>query len=437
MRTAGLRLDHAPQLDLPLRFFLTAPLFGVAAGALLALRGAALLHSPWLPGTIALAHLITLGLLTMTMLGALHQILPVVVGTEVPGARWSRWLQPLFALAVVLLAGGLLLGLPSVIATAMVLLAASLLPLLAQQAWGLLRAPGQGPTVQLLWLALAAFAGTIGLGLLFAAGHALGWWPLARTAALPVHLFWGLGGWVGGLIAGVAIAVLPMFYIAPPVSPRAARALLATLGAMLVTAPPATFLGAARAWLLLPLGCGAAALVVFTVALLRLLRARRRKVTDVSLRYWQGGLVAAWLSVALLLLWVVWPQPCWLLAFGVLYLLGFAGAVLSGMLYKIVPFLVWTHRFSRMAGRGPMPMMGDLLPRRQAQRQQMAYGLAVLLLAAATLFPAEWLVRVAGLALAVASGWLWVNLLRAARFQPPAAEPETGRLPQAARAHLG
>jgi hypothetical protein len=39
MDTGGLSLDQAPPIDIPARFFLTAPLFAIAAGLLLAWQG--------------------------------------------------------------------------------------------------------------------------------------------------------------------------------------------------------------------------------------------------------------------------------------------------------------------------------------------------------------------------------------------------------------
>jgi hypothetical protein len=435
MRTAGLKLDQAPDLDIPLRFFLTAPLFAAAAGVLLLLGGPELLVSPWHPRTLALTHLVTLGALTMAMLGALYQLLPVVVGVVVPGNRWSRWLHPAFGLGVVGLAAGLWLSHRPLLAAGLVLLAASLVPLLVQQALCLLRRQAHGPSVQLLRLAVLAFAGAIVLGLVFGSGHAAGWWPLPRQQALPVHVFWSLGGWVGGLVAGVGLAVLPMFYIAPTASLVASRTILGALAAMLVTAGLAGASGRPLAWWV-PWGCGAIALSAFTAAIGSMLRQRRRKVSDVSLRYWEGGLAALWLAVALAGLGIALPHPRWLLAFGVVYLAGFGLSVLSGMLYKIVPFLVWMHRFSPLAGKAPIPMMADLLPRRHAHRQQWLHTAAVALLLAAALGQQPWLVRLAGLAFAAAGGYLWWNLLRAVRFRAPQ-RTAAGAAPAATGGGLG
>ena len=83
--------DLSPPLAAPLRFFLTAPAFAMAAGLLLAATGTDGLASRWSPTTLALTHLMTLGFLGMAMLGALIQILPVVAGVAVAGtARTAR-----------------------------------------------------------------------------------------------------------------------------------------------------------------------------------------------------------------------------------------------------------------------------------------------------------------------------------------------------------
>ena len=87
---------------IPLSFFLTAPLAVAAAGAVLLHSGSAAFASGWSPTTLALAHLGTLGMLGMVMLGALYQMTPVVAGSAVP---WVRLAHAVHALLVVGLVG--------------------------------------------------------------------------------------------------------------------------------------------------------------------------------------------------------------------------------------------------------------------------------------------------------------------------------------------
>ena len=88
MNPPGLSYDQAPPFNVPLRFFLTAPWFLVLAAALLLWEGPGIVASRWLPATLAFTHLIVLGFMAQVMLGALAQILPVVVGVSIAYPCW-------------------------------------------------------------------------------------------------------------------------------------------------------------------------------------------------------------------------------------------------------------------------------------------------------------------------------------------------------------
>src|SRR5690606_11703708 len=53
--------------------------------------------------------------------------------------------------------------------------------------------------------------------------------------------------------------------------------------------------------------------------------------------------------------------PRAMLAVGALFALGFVSTMVLTLLHKIVPFLVWYHRFSGTVGRGRTPAMKDLV----------------------------------------------------------------------------
>src|SRR5574337_1092418 len=79
-----LRLEQAPVAALPRRFLLTAPLWGMLAGVLLGIDGAAALVSRWNPATLALVHVFALGVLGNVMFGSILQFLPAAGGVA-PG----------------------------------------------------------------------------------------------------------------------------------------------------------------------------------------------------------------------------------------------------------------------------------------------------------------------------------------------------------------
>jgi hypothetical protein len=88
--------------------------------------------------------------------------------------------------------------------------------------------------------------------------------------------------------------------------------------------------------------------------------------------------------------------------------------VVTGMLYKIVPFLAWFHLQARLGFKPGQPSMRDYLPEARARGQFRLYLAALACLLAAPFLP--WLALPGGLLLAASAAWLGWNLLQAQRL---------------------
>ncbi len=200
---------------MPLRFFTAAPLFLLLA-ALMLVSGAdnpfADMHSPAL---LAATHCITLGFMAMIMLGAMQQILPVVIGSPMPASRLIAWLifLPLI-LGALLLPAGFMLGKPVLLNLAWPLLGLAFITFISASLISLARSPVHNATKTAILLSILALSGAIALGMLLAQGYASGTQlPYAKLAT--AHISLALGGWVTLLIVGVSYQVVPMFQLTP------------------------------------------------------------------------------------------------------------------------------------------------------------------------------------------------------------------------------
>ena len=410
----GVSLEQAPPLAVPLSFFLVAPVALVGAGVALLLGGDSVLASAWMPQVAGVLHIGTLGLLGTVMLGALYQMVPVVAGARVPAVRLAHLVHLLFLPGVVALVWGLWTGRTEVMVPGAGALALALLLFLGPVAAALASAPAKGPTQTGMRLAVAALVVVGLLGVTMVAGRAAGW-PLDRRAWLVAHVAAGLVGWVGGLLTSVSWQVVPMFYLTPPSPAPLARLVLSAVALTTVTAAlapavgfdptPAAIPGALAVWLLHP------------IVTLRGLAARKRRRPDASVRAWQAGLLQgpATLAAGTLALWH--PDPRWPQLFGWLAVWGWAGLVLHGMLTRIVPFLVWFHRFSDAVGQPGVPSMRKLLPDARARPGLRLHGAAVLLGAAAIALHEPLLLKVTGAALVGAGLALGHALVRVVSFR--------------------
>jgi len=412
MNSAGLSFEQAPPFSVPLRFFLTAPWFLVLAALLLLWQGPAIFASRWLPATLALTHLLALGFMAQVMLGALLQILPVVVGVVVPRPELTAALIHIpLTLGALALSVAFLGGIPVGFQVAVWLLGLAFGVALTAIHLALWRAPVTGSTVIALRCALGALLVTVGLGLLLSGFFGWGL-SLPVVAMTHLHAAWGLMGWTVLLVAGVAYQVVPMFQITLPYPQWFNRGFAPLMVALLV-AWSAFVLGGWETAAMLASAVLAVGLAIFAGTTLYLLAQRRRKIGDPTLSYWRTSMASLLASVVLWLstLWVpaLAQAPQVELLLGILPIFGFAVAVINGMLYKIVPFLAWFHLQAQLFQRSKVPNMKQLLPDSVVRRQFWAYLTSLLLLLAATVYPAVFTYP-AALALGVTGAWLGVNL---------------------------
>ncbi|MEW8431864.1 MAG: hypothetical protein G8D61_19225, partial [gamma proteobacterium symbiont of Ctena orbiculata] len=81
MKTTGLSLEQAPPITIPFKFFLTASLFVLAVGLVLAVGADKVFLTRWSPLALGITHLVTLGFLAQVMTGAMIQLQPVLAGS--------------------------------------------------------------------------------------------------------------------------------------------------------------------------------------------------------------------------------------------------------------------------------------------------------------------------------------------------------------------
>lgn len=419
--TALLSLEQTPPLPVPLRFFLSAPLFGIAAALLGLWLGPDTMGSRWQPGVLAFTHLLTLGYLTMVMSGAMFQLLPVLVGVRLqrPGLI-SAVIHALLTGGTLLLVLAFLFDRDVLFGTAGALLALALGTFVTVMGRALWQARSVHDTMCAMKLAVVALGATLLLGLLLVLAY-LGSDLIPRAMIVELHLAWGLLGWAGLLLAGVAYQVVPMFQITAEYAPRLRRGFAWAVLLLLITWSLA-YMHLPHA-ALAPAAALAGAFVVFALATLRLQRRRLRRLPDVTVDFWYVGLVCLLLAAGLWLVYQLLPQTMrmqhFYLSWGVLILVGAAGAVLSGMLYKIVPFLIWLHLNHRLqqAGQwqGQVPTIRQVIAERSARRHLYLHIAATTLLLLGIVGPA-WLHYVAMLTLAAAFAVQLWNLLGALRL---------------------
>jgi len=412
---ALLSLEQAPPLSAPLRFFLTAPLFAILAGGLMLWSGPALFESRWTPQALAVTHLMTVGFMLQAMLGALQQLLPVVAGANIKRPLLIATVVHItITLGAVCLVAAFLSSQPILFTAAAVLLFAGLFVFIVAAARALYGVPDTSPVIRGLRLALLGLGVTVSLGLLLALSLS-GAFKVPLVSLTNIHLGWGFVGWGCALLGAFGLTVVPMFQQTPAYPAWFGRyyswstvviTLLWSATELVAWEPVASILSVGVVLMT----------AVFALSTLNLQRLSKRAKPDATGRLWQVAMLSTLLACALWLTARVLPMVAqwqgWPLLFGTLVLFGGFMSVIIGMLYKIVPFLVWLHLHHQGRGRLIAPNMKKVLPQNRIDGQALAHLLSFGLLLLAVLWP-QWFAYPAGIGLVFANAWLLRNLLSA------------------------
>ncbi|MFN3390765.1 MAG: hypothetical protein ACK40N_03300 [Meiothermus ruber] len=346
-------------LSLPLSFVGLAALYLLLAVGLVALEPQAL-GAYRHPVLLAAAHLFFLGFGVGVLMGVMHQLVPVVL--EVPLARASLGYLALFfwGLGTPLQAVGFLQQSPSGIALGGGLAWVGLGVFTLGMVLAFRQAPRWNPVATALSWTLFYLMLTPLLGLLQALSLRYGFYDPAR---LGWHAAAGLVGVFVLSILGVGHLLVGMFSLSHGGSVRWLGLQLWAFNLGLLALVFHRGLGAALLW-------AGLALAMFDTW--NILAHRNKKALDIGVQHYLAGL-------GFLLLCAGAFGLGHSLVAGLWFALGFVGLVVTGMLYKITPFLIWTHRYAPLVGKQRVPLLKDMLPDSAARLAGLLWGVGALL----------------------------------------------------------
>lgn len=371
--------DRLLPASVPFRFFIAASVFHVLAWVAL-IAGADQVPG-FVGGTgpvLAAIHLATLGVFAMTAIGASYQLLPVV--TRKPLARtWPTHLSfLLFLPGVCILTWGMAVHDTTLMLPGAVLVCLGLAVFAVLTADNLRRA-GSVPVVAAHgWVALAALLGLAALGVTLIVDFDAGF--LGRHTDLAVlHMVLASYGFMGMLVLGLSLVLVPMFVLSRslPTRPGWAQLGLGAAGLVLFSAAYGLQSGP-LAWLAWALAAGAAGIYAWLMrAALRSSMRRRLGLPFIQIRAGWGLLAASLVLGGLLLIGV--PVPNGPSLFGFVLLAGWLLTFLTGVLQRIMPFLASMHA----AGKSGLPPLLSELTSEGALKVHMFCHFAALALCAA------------------------------------------------------
>jgi hypothetical protein len=345
-------------MSVPFRFFAAATVFHIlmwacllaAAGELTGFRGG--------PGpSLAALHLLTLGVLTTTAVGASAQLLPVATRRSLVAVWPIKLIFWLLVPGLLVLLAGMYAGAIGVLIAGSIAVVAALALFAVLLADNLRRAQSLPVVAAYGWTALAALMALAALGVLLGVDYTRAVLPDHGSAAL-AHAILGGYGFMGMLAVGFSYVLVPMFALSRSAdTPRALTTLAFALAGLLLGSAGA--LADNHIALNAAIAAGGIAAAIHLVSMRHILAGGMRK--RLGLSFVLVRIAWAMLPVSLLaglaaLHGLAGPNGPTL--FGFLLLSGWLLTFLLGILQRIMPFLASMH--AMRAQSAPPPLLSEL-----------------------------------------------------------------------------
>ncbi|MDH4261948.1 MAG: hypothetical protein OEV78_02765 [Spirochaetia bacterium] len=421
MDMSGLSLDQAPPYNSVQRFFITAPIFSMLVSLVIAFNGEHIFFSFINIRLIGIIHWMTLGFITMSMMGAVMQMLPVLAGVKIKNpVFFSTVIHSSLSVGALLFGASYIFQMKQWLIFAGILITISMSLFSVQILYRLAILKNKSHTISAMQMSIASLTVVLCLGFYMLLWHL----NVIKGAGIDihsVHYFWAFTGWVGILIMGVSFQVIPMFYVSPEYPQLFRKNVPALIFILLILYAIMTFLPLFEINDLFLINENVYIrkairitiyflFALFSIITIKQIQRRKRKLPDPALLFWYTSMIVLFLSTTLATTAEFYRGGYFIkiiLLTGITFLFGFIFSVINGMLYKIVPFLSWFHLASK--GIFDVPTMKDMLDDVRIKIQFIFHLLFLLSLPYYLFYPHAGHL-VSGTLLFISSFLLWLNL---------------------------
>lgn len=326
-----------------------------------------------------LAHLLLLGWATMVAMGASFQLTQVIMRTTL-FSKMLGYIQFVLHLAGVI---GLMLGFYTHIALIIVggvsvaiagilYVYNLLMTCRKRKEWNVF--------VLGVSLSLGSYLLTIFLGIAMGMQAALGTNAHMYEATFHSHLWFGIAGWLSGLIIVYSLKLLPMFYVSTKKAATSGYWIIGLyhIGVLLHVIS----IWSEVQWLAhIATGCMVVGLSLFINYIFAVRKYRRGRLPIGTVK------VAFYLLPMMFVLFIAWsiakllPERIPNLTEGliVIIILGWFSASILSYLFKIIPFLWWPHRYQTKEQRKSAVLLYEMLPGNRMTMELIGYLVGIIL----------------------------------------------------------
>ncbi len=352
--------------NLVLPFYVYAAISFLIATLFLFFSSSAFLQHYFHPETLAITHIMALGWGTMMIFGASHQLVPVLIERKIYSETLGYVAFVLAGVGIPLLVyafynfqfgwqaqwGGILIN--AAILVYLINITVSMIKSKKENVHAVYVFTGT------LWLFITTL---IGLFLVYNFTHNI--LDFDSLHYLPLHAHLGIAGWFLLLVMGVGSRLIPMFLISKYDHVKMLWWIYGLINIALMIFIVIFLYGSNSLLYILPVVMVFSAIILFARFCTKCYKERIRRKVDEPLKMSLVSIFMMVIPILFLLIIILWvlfsaEKPSIILTYGFCIFFGWITAIIFGMTFKTLPFILWNKTYHIKAGKGKTPNPKDL-----------------------------------------------------------------------------
>ena len=380
MESTSITSAYSPPFKIVAKYFIAAIASFVILNFLLLISYSIIGGHHFQPRILAITHVATLGWISMIIFGALFQLVPVVLEVKLFSEKLAEiqfWIYLFGVIGLVycfwIFETGTLYILSAIVLNlAMFIFAFNIVATLKKvKKWNLTG----------LYLAAAIFhlVVTAVAGLLLAINLAHPYIKLDHLQYLDLHAHVAFIGWVSMVVMGVTYKLIPMFTLSHGFSLTNGKWAFWLINIGLLGISTVMHYKDTTLFFYIFSAMITAGIIFFLLQVHIIFKKRIRKKFDTGIRFSFIAYLMLGLTTVLGTVMAFGNTGRIInltLVYGYLIIFGYLSMLIVGQMYKIVPFLVWYHKYSSKVGLEKVPMLKEMFNENYAE-----YGFYIMITA--------------------------------------------------------
>lgn len=380
MEASSIASAYSPPFKIVAKYFITAIASFVILNFLLMISYPIIGGHHFQPRILAITHVATLGWISMIIFGALFQLIPVVLEVKLFSEKFAEIQFWIYLLGVIGLVYGFwffetgnhFIGSAILLNLAMFIFAFNIVATLTKvKKWNL---TGLYLAAAIFHLVVTAIA-----GLLLAINLAHPYIKLDHLQYLNLHVHIAFIGWVSMVVMGVTYKLIPMFTLSHGFSLTNGKWAFWLINIGLLGISTVMHYKDTTIFFYIFSGMITVGIIFFLLQVHIIFKKRIRKKFDTGIQFSFTAYLMLGITTVLGTFMAFGNTGSIInltLVYGYLIVFGYLSMLIVGQMYKIVPFLVWYHKYSSKVGLEKVPLLKDMFNEKYAE-----YGFYIMLTA--------------------------------------------------------